>query len=84
MIPEGGVPVTVTLGAALDRGQTVQALVPANAWQGLALEPGGEFALLGTTVSPGFEYADFELVACETLTRRYPEHRDIIEKLTVK
>jgi uncharacterized protein len=84
MIPESGEPEAVMLGTALDRGQTVQALVPANAWQGLALEPGGRFALLGTTVSPGFEYADFELGRRETLTRSYPEHRDIIERLTVK
>jgi predicted cupin superfamily sugar epimerase len=37
-----------------------QLVVPAGTWQGSRLAEGGAWALLGTTVSPGFDYADYE------------------------
>ena len=48
------------LGTNLLRGMRPQVIVPAGVWQGSRLLPGGRFALLGTTVSPGFERADYE------------------------
>ena len=50
----------VTLGSQLDKGQVPQMIVPAGTWFGGILE-GGSFALMGTTVAPGFEFEDFEL-----------------------
>src|SRR5262245_1200758 len=50
----------IVLGPDLSAGQQVQVLVPRGVWQGSFLEPGGEFALLGCTVAPGFDYADYE------------------------
>src|SRR4051794_16700081 len=50
----------VTLGPDVLAGEAPQAVVPAGAWQGSALRPGGRLALLGTTVAPGFEFADYE------------------------
>src|SRR5205085_8618727 len=47
-------------GPDLLEGQSVQVVVPRGVWQGSVLEPGGAFALLGCTVAPGFEYADYE------------------------
>jgi len=44
----------VELGHDLLRGQQVQFVVPAGAWQGMKLAPGGMWALLGTTMAPGF------------------------------
>jgi hypothetical protein len=43
---------------------------------------GGRFALLGCTVSPGFEYADYESGSRKLLCEGYPEHRDLICALT--
>lgn len=67
-----------SLGAGIDRGETPQVLVPANSWQGLRLREGGRWALLGTTVSPGFEYEDFEIGERERLRREYPRHAETI------
>ena len=59
-----------------------QALVPRGVWQGSRLKAGGKFALLGTTVAPGFEFADFELANRETLLAAYPAHAELIRALT--
>jgi hypothetical protein len=51
---------TILLGSDLAAGQVPQALVPAGVWQ--AARPVGGWALMGCTVSPGFEFEDFEMV----------------------
>src|SRR5262245_21386844 len=51
---------TILLGSDLDAGQSPQVIVPRGIWQGSILEPGVPFALLGCTVAPGFDYADYE------------------------
>jgi len=50
----------ILLGTDLAGGMQPQAVVPRGVWQGARLRPGGAFALLGTTMAPGFEYADYE------------------------
>lgn len=40
------------------------------------------FALVGCTVAPGFDFEDFELARREDLAARYPQHRDLIARLT--
>ena len=49
----------VTLGSDLTAGERPQAVVPAHAWQ--AAETLGEWTLVGCTVAPGFDFAQFEL-----------------------
>lgn len=70
------------LGQDLRAGQFVQAVVPAGMWQGLSLLEGGEYALMGTTVAPGFDFPDFELGEREELLSQFPLHKNYIEKLT--
>lgn len=72
----------VTLGTGLARGQRPQAVVPRGAWQAARLAKGGRWALLGTTVAPGFEYGDFELGKRAALTRSYPGRAKLITALT--
>jgi predicted cupin superfamily sugar epimerase len=50
---------TVTLGPDLAAGEVPQAIVPAQAWQ--AAESTGDWTLVGCTVAPGFDFANFEL-----------------------
>jgi predicted cupin superfamily sugar epimerase len=69
---------TLTLGA----GGEPQAVVPAGAWYGAHVVPGGAWALMGGTVAPGFDFADFELADREVLLARWPAHRTLIEALT--
>jgi len=72
----------IILGREIDKGQFVQTIVPANTWQGCLLREGGSFALLGTTVAPGFDFSDYETGDRETLLKKYPEYKELIEKLT--
>jgi predicted cupin superfamily sugar epimerase len=78
----GGHGEIVTLGNDLRAGQAPQIIVPAGVWQGSRLARGGEFALMGTTVAPGFEYADYESGQREWLMQRYPEFGEMIRELT--
>ena len=72
----------VVLGTDLARGMRPQIVVPRGAWQGARVAPGGRFALLGTTVAPGFDYADFERGERGELERRYPAWTSMIRALT--
>jgi len=58
-IPPGGEPRQVVLGSDLVAGHQPQVVVPGNVWQGTRLVEGGQWALLGCTVSPGFDFRDF-------------------------
>ncbi len=71
-----------TLGSDLTKRQRPQLVVPRGAWQGARLARGGSWALLGTTVAPGFEYADFELGRRTALVRSWPAHAKLITALT--
>ncbi len=72
----------IVLGRDILAGQQVQAIVPRAVWQGSCLEPGGAFALLGCTVAPGFDYADYEGGDRESLLTQYPAFADMIRRLT--
>ena len=72
---------TIKLGASPKKGEVFQAVVPAGCWFGARLEKRGS-ALLGCTVSPGFDFRDFEMARPENLIRKYPGHRKAILKLT--
>jgi predicted cupin superfamily sugar epimerase len=73
---------TLVLGPDLPSGMHVQTMVPQQVWQGSRLRPGGRFALLGCTVSPGFDYADYESGKREALVREYPAAEEMIRALT--
>jgi uncharacterized protein len=77
----GGMELKV-LGASAHQGQTVQLMIPAGTWFGGFLNEGGKYALMGTTVSPGFEFEDFELASAEKLLTQFPKFRDWILRLT--
>lgn len=72
MVAPDGTLSEVTLGQDLAAGMRVQHIVPAGSWQGTRLAPGGSWALLGTTMVPGFTPAGFEL-ATERLIEGLPE-----------
>lgn len=81
LYPDGDATV-VTLGNDLAAGQSPQILVPHGVWQGARLAEGGRFALLGSTVSPGFEFADYVAGNREQLIKQYPDQADLIRHLT--
>jgi predicted cupin superfamily sugar epimerase len=59
-----------------------QIVVPAGAWYGARVADGGAYALMGGTVAPGFDFADFELADRATLLAGWPAQRAVIEELT--
>jgi predicted cupin superfamily sugar epimerase len=73
---------TVVIGPDIGSGMRLQHVVPAGAWQGSRLAPGGKFALMGTTMSPGFDPADFEIGSRDELSARYPHYAALIAILT--
>lgn len=64
---------SLVIGTDLAAGQRPQVVAPRGVWQGTRLVPGGRFALLGCTVSPGFDFADYEHGDRALLTRQYPD-----------
>lgn len=72
---------TVRLGSDLSGGMIPQFCVPANCWQGSCLASGGAWALVGTTMAPGFADEDFVAAHREALTSVYGQFREVIEKL---
>jgi len=59
-----------------------QLVVPAGAWYGARVADGGDYALMGGTVAPGFDFADFELADRARLSAAWPAQRALIEDLT--
>jgi predicted cupin superfamily sugar epimerase len=72
----------VKIGSDITNGFYPQLVVPRDVWQGSRLVPGGQFALLGTTMAPGFDYADYESGDREQLIAQYPDFRELITLLT--
>lgn len=72
----------LTLGPDLAAGQHVQLLVPAGVWQGTRLIGDGKVALLGCSVVPGFDFADYTSGSYAELTARWPKEAERIRALT--
>lgn len=72
----------ILLGGDADAGEVFQAVVKAGCWFGSRVRDAGAFALVGCTVAPGFDFADFEMGKRVELVREYPQHREMIERLT--
>ncbi|HUI82851.1 MAG TPA: cupin domain-containing protein [Candidatus Binatia bacterium] len=73
---------TIVLGQDLLAGQQPQVAVRGYVWQGCRLAPGGKWALMGTTMSPGFDYADYETADREHLLAQYPDAAAKIREYT--
>jgi uncharacterized protein len=82
LYPEGRYKV-ISLGNDIFDGEKIQFVVPANIWQGSYLKDNGVFALMGTTMSPGFRFEDYEKATglTEELMKEYPEVSGMIKKL---
>jgi hypothetical protein len=72
----------VVLGPDLAAGQHVQLLVPAGVWQGTRLVGDGKVALLGCSVVPGFDFADYTSGSYAELSAKWPKQAERIQKRT--
>lgn len=83
MISPQGELSTFQLGLNIENGELPQILVPKDYIFGSAMNNSG-FSLVGCMVSPGFDFKDFELFERQELLSKYPQHSEIIHKLTNK
>ncbi len=81
LFPDGQSAVT-QLGQNLAAGEQLQVTIAAGVWFGSRLKEGGEYALMGTTVAPGFDFADFESGKRAPLTAQYADRAALIASLT--
>lgn len=81
-IDEAGKLTKFTIGPDIMNGQVPQVIVRAGVWQGLRLKAGGKWALMGTTVAPGFEFEDFEIGEQVRMINEFPEHELHIKQYT--
>ncbi len=83
LLPDGTGKVQV-LGGNMLAGERPQLVVPAGAWQGSRLKEAGahRYALVGTTMAPGYHADDYEHGNRDELIARYPDWRDMIAALT--
>ncbi len=64
------------------QGESLQVVVPAGVWFGARVNQPNSYALVGCTVAPGFDFADFELAQRQNLLQTYPQHQALITSLT--
>lgn len=81
LFPDGAWDVA-RLGMDLAAGERPQIVIPAGTWFGTALVVGASHCLVGCTVAPGFDFADFELAEGPDLAARYPEAAARIQRMT--
>lgn len=72
---------SLLLGNNLTEGARFFILMPAGVWFAAEPEKSSEFTLAGCTVSPGFDFRDFEMAKRENLVLRFPEKWELIERL---
>lgn len=81
-IDAGGNLKTSAVGNRIEQGEVFQYTVPANTWFGSRVKKGGNHSLVGCTVAPGFDFADFEMANRNELISRFPAHKPVIEEMT--
>lgn len=70
------------VGNKVSEGEVFQYTVKANTWFGSRVKAGGLFSLVGCTVAPGFDFADFEMGDRDLLLNKFPQHRGLIAEMT--
>jgi predicted cupin superfamily sugar epimerase len=70
------------LGSDPEAGEELQVVVEAGRWFASSVCDAESYALVGCTVAPGFDFADFEMAKRDELVRKYPQHQEIIMRWT--
>jgi len=70
------------LGNNPENKENFQSIIRAGSWFGSKIKEGGHYSLVGCTVSPGFDFADFEWGERKVLLQLYPQHTELINALT--
>ncbi len=79
--PDGEYSLT-KLGRNASEGEELQAVIRGGHYFGSEVADRTSYALVGCTVAPGFDFADFEMPGRESLIEKFPSHKKLIERLT--
>ncbi len=82
VIDPNGLYTKYTVGTNFEKGEQPQLLVPAGCWFASSVKDDSSYSLVGCTVSPGFDFNDFELAKREDLIAAYPDYKDVITQFT--
>jgi uncharacterized protein len=82
VIQESGERSEIQLSSDPADGLLLQAVIQAGRWFACRVRDPNSFALVGCTVAPGFDFADFEMAKQAELIRAFPQHRELIEQFT--
>jgi len=81
-ISEDGIYTQTMLGSTIENGEIPQHVVAGGSWFGATVIREADYSLVGCTVAPGFDFLDFELSSRNELISRFPQHKEIITRLT--
>lgn len=81
-ITNEGALIVTNLGSRPETGEKFQHVVSAGNWFASRVKTGGSFSLVGCSVSPGFDFRDFEMADRKSLMREFPQHDTIIRELS--
>jgi predicted cupin superfamily sugar epimerase len=81
-IDQAGTYFTICLGSDHEKGEVFQTVIKKGIWLGATVNNIESFSLVGCTLSPGFDFKDFELADQKNMLEKYPQHELIIKKLT--
>lgn len=82
MISPDGTYSFVIVGNDFKKGEVPQFIVPAHHYFAAEVFAENSFAFVGCSVSPGFDFRDFTLPSCKSLSDEFPNHKEIIKRLT--
>ncbi len=82
LLPDGGSDRFYSRAGPCGRAALCSSSFPAGVWQGTRLVDGGKVALLGCTVTPGFDFADYRNASADELTAKWPHEAQRIKALT--
>ena len=82
VLDENGILQTYILGNDIKNGSNYQVIIEHNKWFAAKPVDPESFTLMGCTVSPGFDFSDFQLAKRNELLKKYPQHHSIILKFT--
>ena len=82
IIRESGDLELIKIGDDLEKGEVLQAVVPAGVWFASRVDSEKSYSLVGCTVAPGFDFDDFVLAKRDELLEEFPNQEKIIRELT--
>lgn len=83
VLDENGNYKKIILGNDLAKNQVFQFTVLRNCWFAAEVSDKNSFSLIGATVAPGFDFSDFEIGKREELILKFPEYKELIERITI-